>query len=426
MLTVCKEMPHDSDYYIKGMTSALGILSKFDGQRSEEKLLKLLKERWPHIHKSVMNGSVETNAVIEDGSDEHAAQVLESLINSWVAARMAGIGDFAVKPKLPKYLTITQTLLSIRQKFYGETHPALTTIYMALTTFHKLLGNYAEVQRFSQLLTKCNDGGKLPFNQGLPPCDYNMYSARELKDRGNSLFKMQDYHGAAEAYTKALLLFPNDAKLLSNRAATYLNLSERQCSSEHKQRFLEKALVDSQEAIAADPSWSKGYYRKAVSLALLGRRGTSLATAAIARHLFPSICENIPIVVAHFGDYYSLVVNTVQDLQTATEKTDTETKKLERKNKVILMKEGEYLLERRVEISEEIVIVGHGKVSVACKTGAPFHFKAAYHVENVEIATDFDSHEESQECSSSDTEPEVIRLATPSGYDNTSNECKVN
>lgn len=241
------------------------------------------------------------------------------------------------------------------------------------------------------------------------------------------MFKAQDYYAAAEVYSEALRLSPNDARLLTNRAASYHKLSEQKWSSwEDKQKMLEQALVDSQRAITVDPSWAKGYYRRAVSLALLGRRGPSLATAAIARHLFPLSCTHIPIVVAHFGDYYSRVVNTVQDLQTATDKTDTEAKKLKRKNKVILMKEGEYLLERSVEISEEIVIVGHGKVSVACKTGAPFRFKAAYHVENVEIATDFDSHEESQECSSSDTEPEVIRLATPSGYDNTSNECKVN
>lgn len=96
------------------------------------------------------------------------------------------------------------------------------------------------------------------------------------------------------------------------------------------------------------------------------------------------------------------------------------------KNQVVVIKEGEYLLETSVEISEEMVIVGHGKVSVVCKTGEPLRFTTACHVENVEMAKDCDSQEKSQEFSSNDIQPEVIRLATPSGYDNTSNECKVN
>lgn len=83
-------------------------------------------------------------------------------------------------------------------------------------------------------------------------------------------------------------------------------------------------------------------------------------------------------------------------------------------------------MERSVEISVENLIASRWKVSIGCKRGEPFWFTAACHVENVEMATDCDSQEGSQDCNSNDTEPEVISLATPSWYDNTSNECKMN
>ena len=99
---------------------------------------------------------------------------------------------------------------------------------------------------------------------------------------------------------------------------------------------------------------------------------------------------------------------------------------LDGENKVVLIKEGEYVLERSVDIPQQIVIVGQGRVSITCKTGAPFRFRAAFHVENVEMSKDCDSQQESQDCNSNNTEPEVIRL-TPSGCEHTlSNECKVN
>ena len=628
MLDVCKTMPHDSDFYIKGMTDALMILSSFDSQKSESLLLKMLEERWPRIYRCVINGSIETSAVIiEDGSDDHAAGVLEALFVCWSKACQRNL------PKAAKqmYLTIAQIALAIRKKLNGEGHPRLKLAYLNLLTINSFLGNEADAKHYMQLLQQCDTGPKEQFFQSVPQCDINMYTTRALKDRGNALFKNQDYVGAYKHYSDALGLSPNDAKLLTNRAATSLKLSEKQCSLTDKQKWLRNALDDSQNAIKTDPSWAKGYYWKAVCLAHLGERGPSLATAAISRHLFPSNCANIPAVEDRFGNFDVHVVNTVQDFQSAAEKTDTrdivivveegcyqlpeplkipestimvglgnvqvmccsgvpfKSKKpiymeniaqsstaesikslkesakayLDRgrldealtmynkalvlcpndpkiltsrasahlktaqqqkgspskrkpsmqlalidaeaaikadpywllgyriksvilaelgrkpealaaaavfkhlsqgrdisevtqrygelqvlvvetsdqlrrviqnagnlegnsKNQVVVIKEGEYLLERSVEISEEIVIVGHGKVSVVCKTGEPLRFTTACYVENVEMAKDCDSQEKSQEFSSNDTQPEVIRLATPSGYDNTSNECKVN
>ena len=496
-----------------------------------------------------------------------------------------------------------------------------------IPAINPILGNVAEAKHCVQLLQQCDAGPKEQFFQSVPQCDINMYATRALKDKGNALFRDHDYGGAYKHYSDALGSSPTDAKLLTNRAATSLKLSEKQCSLKEKQEWLRRALDDSQNAIKTDPSWAKGYYWKAVCLAHLDERGPSLATAAISRHLFPSYCTNIPAVEDRFGNFDVHVVNTVQDFQSAAEKTDARNlvivvkegqyqlpeplkvpentvmvglgkvqitccscvpqaiymeniaqsstvksikslkesakayldcgqldaaltmynealvlypndskiltsrastylksaqqqngslskrkpslqlalndaeaaikadpswllgyrvksvtlaelgrkpealaaaavfkhlsqgrdisevtqrygeiqvldvetsdqlrrviqnaEKLEgnSKNQVVVIKEGEYLLERSVEISEEIVIVGHGKVSVVCKTGEPLRFTTACHVENVEMAKDCDSQEKSQEFSSNDIQPEVIRLATPSGYDNTSNECKVN
>ncbi|XP_022788803.1 stress-induced-phosphoprotein 1-like [Stylophora pistillata] len=399
------------------MTSALEILSEFDHQASEDMLLNILKKWWPQVHEGVINCCVETSAFEDEGDADYLAGILEALQICWMKGTKVSKPLFVTgteQRKIKEYLTIGQILLEIRKRFYGKIHPMLTKLYLRLAEAHNLLGNVAWKEECFELCEQCKNGEgteQTQCSQGLPPYKFGMYRARELNDRGGSLFKEQNYYGAMKAYTEALRVSPNDAKVLTNRAASYHKLSQQKCSSpEDKQKMLEQALVDSQRAITVDPSWAKGYYRKAVSLALLGRRGPSLATAAIARYLFPSRCANIPAVVDYFGNFEVHVVKTVQDLQTATEKTDTKAKKLESKNKVVLLKEGEYLLERSVGISEDIVIVSHGKVSIACKTGAPFLFKAAYHVENVEMATDCDTQEESQDCSSNDNEPEVIQF----------------
>lgn len=49
------------------------------------------------------------------------------------------------------------------------------------------------------------------------------------------------------------------------------------------------------------------------------------------------------------------------------------------------------MLERSVEILEEIVIVGYGKVLVVCKIGEFLWFIIVCYVENVEMVKDCDS-----------------------------------
>lgn len=380
MVEMSSSMPHESDWYIRGMTAALSILSNFETQKSEDMLLNILKERWPQIHKSVINGRLETNATtIEDGSNDHACQVLDHLFDCMkisMRTKQGGRGGFS-KKRGKISLTVAQISLEIRKKFCGEVHPQLVENYAALKIAYEFLGNSVKAKECIELLKQCQTTKPTTqANQGLPPIDTNIFLARRIKDNGNILFKAGDFFGALKFYTEGLILSPNDAKLLSNRAATNIKLSGRQCSLEDKQKYLREALHDSQNAMAADPSWVKGYFWKAVSLAHLGKRGPSLATAAVAQNRFPSKCSSIPVVVNRFGSYYVEIVDSVQDLQTATEKTNAP-------NLVIVIKEGRYQLPEPLAIPENAVLVGLGDVQVMCSKGVPLKIDATIYMENI-------------------------------------------
>lgn len=376
LVEISSSMPHESDWYLRGMTTALGILSSFETQKSEDMLLNILKERWPQIHKSVINGRLETNAItIEGGSDDHACEVLDHLFDCMEISKQGSRGAFSIK-RGEMFLTVAQISFEIRKKCCGEVHPQLVGNYAALKDAYDFLGNSVKAKECYELLKQCHSGATTQANQGLPPIDNKMYVSRTLKDNGNILFKAGDFFGALKFYTEGLILSPNDAKLLSNRAATNIKLSERQCSLEDKQKYLREALHDSQNAMAADPSWVKGYFWKAVCLAHLGKRGPSLATAAVAQNRFPSKCSSIRVVVNRFGSYYVEIVDSVQDLQTATEKTNAP-------NLVIVIKEGRYQLPEPLAIPENAVLVGLGDVQVMCSKGVPLKIDATIYMENI-------------------------------------------
>ena len=379
LVEISSSMPHESDWYLRGMTTALGILSSFETQKSEDMLLNILKERWPQIHKSVINGRLETNAItIEGGSDDHACEVLDHLFDCMEISKQGSRGAFSIK-RGEMFLTVAQISFEIRKKCCGEVHPQLVGNYAALKDAYDFLGNSVKAKECDELLKQCHSGATTQANQGLPPIDTKMYVSRTLKDEGNRSFKAEDYFDAHKYYSQGLILSPNDAKLLSNRAATNIKLSERQCSVEHRQKYLREALQDSQNAIAADPSWVKGYYWKAVCLAHLGERGPSLAAAAVAQSLFPSKCSRIPAVVNRFGSYNVQIVNSAQDLQTATEKTNVQ-------NLAIVMKEGRYQLPEPLAIPENCVVVGLGDVQVMCSKGVPLKIDPTIYMENIVLS----------------------------------------
>ena len=82
-----------------------------------------------------------------------------------------------------------------------------------------------------------------------------MSTAKEWKDKGNSLVKEKKYKEALDCYTKAIEIDPNDPILYSNRSAMHLNLSE-----------FDEAINDAEKAISLKPDYAKAYLRKGKAL----------------------------------------------------------------------------------------------------------------------------------------------------------------
>ena len=428
MLLIAKKQPSTSDFYIRGITDALSIESYFDPQSAEDPLLRLLEDRWPVMFKCIQSGVAGDHwnideHVFNESSYNHAAMVLEGVLNCFCVSyfdvqQKKSTHD---KQKGTFYLSAARMLVSIKKKIYGENHIEEIKARCYLDVVHKILGVEEEDSDIQEQFRQYLEG---PVNQSYsrPEVDFNVIDAREWKDIAGDCFTKKNYSKALEIYEKLLNRFPNDAKLLTNRVATYVKLSEQNAcqataDTESQRRLIKDALRDAEKAIAVDPSWVKGYYWKPVCLAKLGQRGPSLAAAAVAEHRFPSQCTDIPAVMQHFGSYSTNVITTVDDLYHAAERADGN-------NLVIVFKEGRYELPKPLKVPANAVMVGIGKVQIICPRGVPLKLDETVHIENIELL-------ESQTTASStddSCQEDVISLPVPSGYDHSSanSQCKVN
>ncbi|KJE89097.1 stress-induced-phosphoprotein [Capsaspora owczarzaki ATCC 30864] len=117
----------------------------------------------------------------------------------------------------------------------------------ALNFFNKSLSEHRnpEVNEKKQLLEKEIELKK--------KTDYiDVAKSAEARERGNALFKSSDFINAIGEYSEAIKRNPSDAKLYSNRAACYTKILE-----------LPLAAKDADECIRLDPTFIKGYQRKA-------------------------------------------------------------------------------------------------------------------------------------------------------------------
>jgi len=380
LMVIAKKCPFHSWQHVWGMTSALSVLKEFDAPGSAEMLFAMLDEGWPQIYKRVIDGWMEPSSeVIEDHSDVYVAPVLEGLLECFIVISNSLDNKHAQQnfgnEKGILYLRIAEILLAIFKQFYDEKDPGLKPEYSYLIRVHSFLGNTEQVTKFTTLLNQCEQEAPFQLYQNVPGDCFS-----KLKEQANNFYLSGNYDDALSIYTELLNPSPNDAKLLTNRSATFMKLSQ-QCENSSSAQFaiIKSALKDSENAITADPSWVKGYYWKAVSLAHLGERGPSLAAAAVAQHLFPSQCAKVPAVEDRFGSCNAQVVTTAQELLQATEKRDT-------RNLVIVVKEGRYELPNPVKLQDDTVMVGLGETLITCSQGIPLKVNKTVYMENLTLS----------------------------------------
>ena len=389
MLQIAKKQPPTSDYYIRGVTDALIVMRHFDPQSAENALLRILEERWPVMFRCIQTdpseGEIDIDQhVFDEGSYDHANMVLKGAIDCFFVISNSS----ATQPKRTcgrhkrnLYQNIARMFVSLRKKMYGESHPEVKSAYSDLTKVYHILGVKDEASKLKEQLGRFNESPVSSQYVATPPIDVKVICARLIKDVANSFFEAKNYSKALETYHEVIKNCPNDAKLLTNRAITYVKLSEQKGKQCHARKSLiQNALRDTDKAITSDPSWVKGYYWRAVCLAKLGQRGPSLAAAVVAAHLFPSQCAVISEVVERFGSYHVNLISTIADLSQAVERRP------DSKNIVILLKEGRYELPKPLKVPANAVMVGMGKVQIICKKSVPLHMDSTAYIENVELS----------------------------------------
>lgn len=110
------------------------------------------------------------------------------------------------------------------------------------------------------------DGGKSNLN----------LTADELKEEGNKCVKGGNYTEAILHYTHAIKLSPSDAILYSNRSLAFCKMQQYYYANE-----------DADKAIALNPTWAKGYFRKAEVSMGVGQYDTALLSYGKALQLQP-------------------------------------------------------------------------------------------------------------------------------------------
>lgn len=92
--------------------------------------------------------------------------------------------------------------------------------------------------------------------------------AEAFKTEGNKLLSAQQFAAAAEMYSRAIALDPDNAVYFSNRSAAYLAMGDARG----------KALRDAERCIELRPEWWKGYSRKGAAEHALLRFDAARAT----------------------------------------------------------------------------------------------------------------------------------------------------
>lgn len=102
--------------------------------------------------------------------------------------------------------------------------------------------------------------------------------AEVFKTQGNDLYKRGDYRGAIEKYTRAIDAAPTIVAYYGNRAAASFMIGQHR-----------DVITDCNRAIVFDPTFFKGYVRKAKAQLALVRTYPCMRSRAF-------VCQNTDIV----------------------------------------------------------------------------------------------------------------------------------
>jgi len=105
----------------------------------------------------------------------------------------------------------------------------------------------------------------------------DLKTAEQCKELGNALFMAKQSLAALEAYTKGLDMEPRNHLLLSNRAMVNSALGDNAA-----------ALADAQVCIDCEPTFVKGYFRKASAELQMNLLAEAAASIAAGKKLEPS------------------------------------------------------------------------------------------------------------------------------------------
>ena len=97
------------------------------------------------------------------------------------------------------------------------------------------------------------------------------------REKGGQYFKESNYGEALKCYSKAILDEPTEKIHFSNRSLCYIKLE-----------FYKPALLDAEKCIQLDPTFAKGYYRKATAHAALGELSEAIDACKLAKKYAPN------------------------------------------------------------------------------------------------------------------------------------------
>lgn len=149
----------------------------------------------------------------------------------------------------------------------GNAYTKTEDLETALTFFNKSLSEFRDpaiIKKQKETETAWKEKQRLLY--------VNPEISLEEKKKGNDFFQKGQFSDAIKAYTEAIKRNPEDAKIYSNRAASYTKLLE-----------FNLALKDCEECIRLDPKFVKGYLRK--GSVLMGMKELSKAQMAYQQAL---------------------------------------------------------------------------------------------------------------------------------------------